>query len=134
MDTFFIKLYILILPVFFGIDLLWLGLIAKGFYAKHLGYIMSPTPNWIAALSFYLLNILGILIFAVLPGFKADSVVKTLLLGAFYGLCTYATYDLTNLATLKNWPIEVTIVDLFWGVFLSTVVSWAGFYIARSIH
>lgn len=131
---FFIKLYILILPVFFGIDLVWLGLIAKGFYAKHLGYIMSPTPNWIAALSFYLLNILGILIFAVLPGFKADSVVKTLLLGAFYGLCTYATYDLTNLATLKNWPIVVTVVDLFWGVFISTVVSLAGFYIARSIH
>ena len=94
---------------------------------------MSPTPNWYAALLFYLLNILGILVFAILPGYNADYVGKALLLGAFYGLCTYATYDLTNLATLKDWPIIVTIVDLLWGVFISSVVSVAGFYIARAI-
>ncbi len=134
MQVFFIKLYILTLAVFFGIDLVWLGLVAKNFYAKHLGYIMSTSPNWTAALIFYLLHIVGMLVFAVLPGYKSDSVMKTILLGALYGLCTYATYDLTNLATLKQWPIIVTIVDLMWGVLLSSIVSTAGYYIARAVH
>lgn len=134
MDIFFVKLYVLILPVFFCIDLLWLGLVAKNFYAKHLGYIMNPSPNWSAALLFYLLNILGIMVFSILPGYKENTVSKTLLLGAFYGLCTYATYDLTNLATLNKWPIIVTVVDIIWGVCLSSIVAVAGFFIARAIR
>ena len=134
MDLFFVKLYLFLLPFFLGIDLLWLGLIAKNFYAKYIGFILSPTPNLYAALVFYLLYIGGIIVFAVLPGFREDSLFKSLMLGAFFGLCTYATYDLTNLATLKNWPTIVTVIDLLWGVFLSSVVSIAGFYIARAIR
>lgn len=122
-NWFYIKLYLATLIAFFIIDMLWLGLVARNFYSKHLGYIMSSTPNWAAAIIFYLLFIAGILVFAVMPGLQAESLGKTLLLGALFGLCTYATYDLTNLATLKDWPLIVTIVDLIWGTTLSTLVS-----------
>jgi uncharacterized membrane protein len=106
------------------LDAVWLGLIAPAFYRKHIGFIMADKTNWWAAIAFYLIFIAGVTIFVVYPGWKnIDSLVKIGLLGAVFGLVTYATYDLTNQATLKNWPQIVTIVDLIWGTLLTSVVS-----------
>ena len=128
---YYLKLYFASLAVFFAVDMLWLGLVASSFYKKHLGYLMAPTINWYAAIIFYLLFILGILVFVVLPGIKENSLPNTILRAAFFGLITYATYDLTNLATVKDWPLTVTLVDLVWGMVLSTIVSVSGFYVAK---
>ena len=129
--AYYLKLYTAILVAFFAIDMLWLGLVARTFYRKHLGYIMAPSPNWLAAIIFYLLFLVGLLIFVVQPGLEAGSLTTTLLRGALYGLITYATYDLTNQATIKDWPVVVTVVDMFWGVFLSVAVSTIGFFAGR---
>ena len=126
--TYYIKLYIAVLVAFFAIDMLWLGLLARTFYRKHLGYIMAPSPNWPAAIIFYLLFLVGLLVFVVHPGLESGSLKTTLLRAALYGLITYATYDLTNQATLKDWPVVVTVVDMAWGVFLSVAVSTIGFF------
>lgn len=128
---FYLKLYALTVPVFFIIDLIWLGVVARGFYQKNLKYILSPNVNWTAAIIFYLMYIAGILIFAVLPGVAKDSVRHAALWGALFGFFTYATYDLTNLALLKDWPLNIVVVDILWGVVLCTVVSTLSFYIAR---
>ena len=129
--SFYLKLYALTVPVFFIIDLIWLGVVAKGFYQKNLKYILSPNVNWTAAIIFYLMYIAGILIFAVLPGVAKDSLRHTALWGALFGFFTYATYDLTNLALLKDWPLNIVVVDILWGVVLCTVVATLSFYIAR---
>jgi uncharacterized membrane protein len=128
---FYLKLYALTVPVFFIIDLIWLGVVARGFYQKNLKYILSPNVNWTAAIIFYLMYIAGILIFAVLPGVAKDSVRHAALWGALFGFFTYATYDLTNLALLKDWPLNIVVVDILWGVVLCTVVSTLSFYVAR---
>jgi uncharacterized membrane protein len=96
-----------------------------------LGFLLSDQPNWWAAISFYLLFVVGLLVFAVLPGLQAGSLRRALLLGGFFGLVTYATYDLTNLATVKNWPWLVTLVDMAWGVVLATSVSGIGYLAGR---
>ena len=124
-----LKLYIAMLAVFFAIDMLWLGMVARGFYRKHLGYLMAPATNWTAAVIFYFLFVFGILFFVVLPGMESGSLKVTLLRAALYGLITYATNDLTNLATLKDWPVLLTIVDITWGVVLSVLVSLAGYFL-----
>lgn len=128
---FYLKLYLATLAAFFVIDMLWLGLIARSLYRKYLGFLLSPQPNWVAAILFYLLFVAGLLVFAVVPGLQAGSLQRTLLLGAFFGLLTYATYDLTNLATLKDWPVAITVIDMIWGTLLATLVSAAGFFAGR---
>lgn len=129
----YFKLYILTFLSFLAVDGVWLGLVAKNFYAKHLGFLMSPTPNLLAAFLFYLLNIVGLMILVVVPALRENNLAKALWLGALYGLCTYATYDLTNLATIKNWPLLVTVVDLLWGITITTFTAWAGFVIGRKL-
>ena len=127
MIIYYLKLYLSTLVVFFLIDMLWLGLVARGFYRRYLGFLLSPKPNWAAAIVFYLLFVAGLLFFAVGPALRADSLSRALLSGALYGLLTYATYDLTNLATIKDWPLAITVVDMVWGVILATSVACAGF-------
>jgi len=129
----FIKLYLITLPIFFGIDIVWLTLIAKNFYNKHLDYLMTPNVNWGAALLFYLLFIGGLVVFVISPALEKNSWTQALFLGILFGLMTYATYDLTNLATVKNWPLLVTVVDLLWGMTVSASVSVASFFIAKKI-
>lgn len=129
----YFKLYGIGFTVFLGIDAVWLGLIAKQFYGKYLGHLLSSTPNFIAAGIFYLIFIAGVLVFAVVPGLTQGSVSKAVLLGALFGFVTYGTYDLTNLATLKNWPLIVTLVDLVWGTLLSASVAGLTAYIAQKI-
>lgn len=127
----FAKLYALTLPLFFAIDMIWLGFVARGFYSKQLGHLMTPQINWAAALIFYLLFIAGLVFFVISPALKAESWQYAVGVGMLFGLMTYATYDLTNLATLKDWPILVTVVDLIWGMTLSATVSLAAFAAAR---
>jgi uncharacterized membrane protein len=121
------------LPVFFIIDMIWLGLIARRFYGKHLGFLMRPQVNWIAAILFYLIFIAGILIFVVMPAKADGSAVKAVWLGLVFGLVTYATYDLTNLATIKQWPLVVTVVDLIWGMVLSASVGFLTYVISKAL-
>jgi len=128
-----IKLYFVTLLAFFAIDMVWLGLVARSFYYEQLGFLLNPNTNWVAAMIFYLLFILGILVFVVLPGLKEDSLKATILRAALFGLVTYATYDLTNLATVKDWPLLITIVDLAWGTVLTIAVSIVGFLAGRRL-
>ena len=127
----FIKLFFVAFLVFLVIDLIWLGLIAKKLYRKYLGFIMSEKVNWIAAIVFYVIFIAGIVLFVLAPAISSDSLKHALLYGALFGFVTYSTYDLTNLATLKNWPIRITIIDLIWGTFLAASVSVITFIIVR---
>ena len=128
---FYIQLYLLTIPVFFVIDLLWLGVIARGFYRTNLAHLLSPSVNWPAAFAFYLIYIAGILYFAVAPALAAASLWPALLNGALFGLFTYLTYELTNMATLPEWPLKVVIVDTLWGVALCTSVAAGSFMIGR---
>lgn len=128
---FYIKLYIFSLVTFFAIDMVWLGVVARGFYRKHLGYILAEDPNWAAAILFYLLFVAGVQVFVVLPALDSGSIAGMLVRAAFFGLITYATYDLTNLATVDRWPLIVTVVDMIWGVVISTAVSCAGYFAGK---
>lgn len=127
----YIYLYALTVPVFFLIDMLWLGLVANKFYQSQLGHLLGPV-NWTAAIVFYLMYIVGILIFAIVPALDAQSLSKALLFGALFGFFTYATYDFTNLATLKDWPLMVVIVDVLWGTVLSGSVATVGFLLGKA--
>jgi uncharacterized membrane protein len=129
----YFKLYLVSLAAFFAIDLLWLGLVARSFYQQYLGFLMAPNPNWSVAILFYLLFVVGLLVFVVLPGLEANDLKTTLYRAALFGLITYATYDLTNLATLKDWPALLSIVDMFWGTVLSVLVSYISFMAGKRL-
>ncbi len=126
-------LYFITLAVFFLIDMVWLGVVAKGFYRRHLGSMLRPDVNWVAAILFYLLFIVGLLVFAVKPALAGGEPLKALFWGALLGLISYATYDLSNLATLKDWPLVVTVVDLIWGSVLGGAVSYVATVFGRRI-
>jgi len=128
-----VKLYLIALPVFFAVDMLWLGLVAKGFYRDQIGSLMRSPVNWAAAVVFYLLFILGLVVFVIGPAVEKGSWSQALLLGVLFGLITYATYDLTNLATLREWPVLLTVVDLAWGMVLAGTVSIVTYGIAARI-
>lgn len=126
--------YFLTAVVFFAVDMVWLGFLAKDLYRKYLGGFLSDQVNWAAAVIFYLLFIVGIFIFVILPAVEKNSLLKAIGLGAFFGLITYATYDLTNLATLKNWPLPIVFIDMAWGAVLTALVSAAGYSIVKWLN
>lgn len=128
----FFYLYLITVPIFLVIDLVWLGFVAKDFYQVKLANFLGPV-NWTAAIIFYLLFIVGIIIFAVAPALDAQSLVTAIIYGALFGFFTYATYDLTNLATLKDWPIKVVVVDIIWGMVLSGSVATASYLVGKSL-
>lgn len=123
--------YLLTTVVFFIIDMTWLGFIAKGIYARYLGGFLSDQINWTAAIVFYLLFIVGIFLFVIFPALEKQSWQHALLYGALFGFFTYATYDLTNLATLKGWPLNIVFIDIVWGMILTGSVSVSGYFIAN---
>lgn len=127
----YLKLYGLTTVVFFAVDLLWLGIVAQGFYARHLGSLLGDHPIWPAALLFYALYIAGILVFAVLPALATGEIKRAIGLGAFLGLVAYATFDLTCLALFRDFPPIVVVVDLIWGTVLTASVAGAGFGLGR---
>ncbi len=126
-----LKLYGATAVVFFAIDLVWLGVVAQGFYQRHLGHLLRADILWGPALLFYTLYIAGVLVFAVLPGLDARSLTRTLALGAFLGLVAYATFDLTSMALLRDFPLVVVVVDLVWGMVLTASVAAAAYGIGR---
>jgi len=127
----FIKLYLTALSIFLAIDMVWLGLIAKNFYSNQIGFLMKTNVNYAAAIIFYLLFVAGVVIFIVMPAIEKNSWFHALLFGALFGLISYGTYDLTNLATIKDWPLLVTIIDLIWGAFIASSVSVLTYFIAN---
>lgn len=115
------------------LDGIWLGLVARGFYRQHLGFLMADQVNWGAAVLFYGLYAIGLTVFVTVPSIDAGSVGTALWRGALFGLVAYATYDLTNQATLKGWPVIVTAVDLAWGIILSAAVGAIATYAVMRI-
>ncbi len=113
-----VKLYAIALPTFLVIDLLWLGLVAKTFYQSKLGHLLRADVNWTAAIVFYLLFVLGMVILVVWPAVERQSMARAVFLGALLGIVAYAAYDLTNLATMKGFPVLVAVVDISWGAIL----------------
>lgn len=126
-----IKKFLVTIAVFFTIDIFWLAFVAKKLYQKYLGYIMTDEINSFAAFIFYIIFIVGMIVFVINPALAQESLKVALLLGLFYGFVTYATYDLTNLATLKNWPLTITVIDISWGTFLSGAVSTISYLILK---
>jgi uncharacterized membrane protein len=127
----YIVLYAVALAIFFAMDLTWLGLIAKNLYKDKLGFIMSDKINWAAAIIFYLLFIGGMMYFAIIPGIESGSLVTTLIKGALLGGLCYATYDLTNMATIANWPISIVVIDIVWGMVLTATCSVGTYLVAQ---
>lgn len=127
----FLKLYLISFTVFFVLDLLWLGVIAKDLYKDQIGFLLSPAVRWAPAILFYCLYMAGLVFFAISPALKEAHWVSSLLYGGFFGLICYATYDLTNLATLKGWPMKIVVFDLLWGTFISGTTSLITFWIGK---
>jgi uncharacterized membrane protein len=124
-----IRNYFISLGVFLIIDMVWLAIIAKSLYSKYLGYLMASQVNFLAAFLFYMLFIIGLLVFVINPALSKGSWQSALFMGMFFGLITYATYDLTNLATVKDWPVLITVIDLVWGSFVSGLTAFISYWI-----
>lgn len=128
-----IKTYSITFLAFIIFDAIWLGFIAKKLYSSKLGYIMKTNVNWLAAVIFYLIFIAGLVFFVINPSLEKESLAYAVKAGLFFGFVTYATYDLTNLATLKRWPISITIIDMLWGSTLGLLTSTASYLINNAI-
>ena len=126
-----LKAYVAILFIFCTIDFFWVGIIAKQWYNKELGDLLVDSIRWLPVIGFYLLYAAAILVFAVIPSIKLGSWQHALFYGAFLGLITYAAYDLTNLATLKNWPVLLALCDLCWGTFVTAITSLILFHLQK---
>lgn len=113
--------------VFFGLDFVWLAYVSPAFYRSRIGDLLLAQPNFTAAGAFYLLYVAGIVYFAVIPALQGGSWTTALVSGAFLGLIAYGTYDMTNLATLKNWSVSVSVVDMLWGTFLTGFSALAAY-------
>lgn len=118
-----LRTYLVAIVTFFALDLLWLGVVAKGFYRTQMGHLLRPDVQWGPALLFYLIFVAALVVFVVQPALEKQSLRHALLYGAFFGLATYAAYDLTNLALAKDFPVIVAVVDLAWGAVLSATVA-----------
>ena len=127
----YILAYIGALVIFCAMDFFWLTILAKKIYQTHMGMLMLAEPNLIPAAIFYILYLLGLLVFSIIPALRSQSFIMALSLGAFLGLIAYASYDLTNLATLRGWSIRLTVIDISWGIVISSLASLAGFMTAR---
>jgi uncharacterized membrane protein len=118
---------------FLVLDIIWLGFVAKNLYQREIGHLLLEDFNMVAAFAFYLMFIAGVVIFAIAPALQGGSWKTALLFGALFGFFTYATYDLTNLATLKGWSMTMTVVDIAWGAALTSVSAVIGYTATRSL-
>jgi uncharacterized membrane protein len=126
----FLKLYAIALSAFLVIDFIWLKFIARSFYRAQLGHLLRSEVNWGAAIAFYLLFVVGIVVLVVGPAIERRSLKQALLLGALLGLVAYAAYDFTNLAVLEGFPLTVALVDVAWGAVLCASVSGITYLVA----
>lgn len=129
----YFAIYMASLVTFLIIDGLWLGIVARSFYVQQIGHLLRPSPDFGVAGAFYLLYVVGVVVFAVLPALAQQSWVTALVLGALLGFIAYGTYDLTNLATLAGWPVLVSVVDMIWGAVLTATVALAGYMAGRML-
>lgn len=127
----YVAAYLSTAVIFLAIDFIWLKFVAQSFYRSRLDHLLMEDFNITAATGFYLVYVVGIIIFAVSPALQSGTVRTALLYGAMFGFFAYATYDMTNLATLKDWPISVVIVDIMWGSALTGTAASIGYLIAR---
>lgn len=118
----FLKLYLLSFASLLAIDSLWLVKIAPKLYKSNIGHLMAANPNLIAAGLFYLIYIVGLVVFVVQPAVHAKSVMDAVTRGALFGLVAYSTFDLTANAVFKDWPAKITVIDMLWGTILSAGV------------
>jgi uncharacterized membrane protein len=128
----FVYTYVVTLVIFALFDFVWLRVLARNLYRSYIGHLMGPV-RWGGVFAFYLLFLLGLTFFAVNPAVTAANAWYALILGALFGFFTYATYDLTNYATLKHWPLPLTIIDIVWGVLVCAVSSWLAFLIVSAL-
>ncbi|TYC55826.1 DUF2177 family protein [Rhodobacterales bacterium] len=125
--------YVITVTAFLGADYIWLAHVSRGFYADRIGHLMMDKPNLGAAAGFYAVYVIGILVFAVVPALKSGSLGTAIVYGALFGFFTYATYDMTNFATLKNWPVTVVVVDVLWGTVLTAFSAAVGMTLTRLV-
>ena len=130
-STPYFKAWLCTFTVMLAIDALWLGVVARDLYQQEMGSLMATQPRWASAAAFYLAYPVGLVIFAVRPALAARSVGRAVVLGGLFGLFAYGTYDLTNLAVLRDWPLRLTFIDLAWGTFASAVSAGAGMALTR---
>ena len=123
--------YLSTASVFLIIDALWLGIVAKNFYAEQLGDLMANDIKFGIAAIFYLIYVIGIIIFAVNPALQNGSWTHAAIYGALFGFFAYATYDFTNMATIQDWPIKMSLVDLAWGTFITGTSATLGYFITN---
>ena len=123
--------YFFTAATFLSLDLIWLGFVAKDFYFNRIGDLLAQPFNIPAAVIFYLLYIVGIMIFAMHPALSAGSWRTALILGGLFGFFCYATYDMTNLATLKDWSVSLVIVDIIWGTLLTASATTVGYLLTK---
>ena len=127
------KIYGMTFLIFLVLDSVWLGLISPDLYKEQIGHLLAPEVNWIAAALFYILFIAGLVFFAVKPAIQQDSWKTAVKNGAFFGLVCYATYDLTNQATISDWPLMITVIDLMWGTFICGISSLVSFSLSGNL-
>lgn len=125
--------YLVAAAAFCLVDFLWLGTIAKGLYGRHLGDLLAPKPNVAAAVVFYAIFVAGLVFFVIHPAMEAGSWQRAVFAGAFFGLVTYATWDLTNLAVLRGFPSSIVPIDMAWGTFLAASVSAATYALCTAL-
>ncbi|MEG1461732.1 DUF2177 family protein [Anaerorhabdus sp.] len=118
------------LLIFIVIDGIWLFLM-RNFYSKQLGELMTTNVKWLSALIFYVLFVIALYYFVINPALISGDIKVLVISAVLFGLVTYGTYDLTNYATLNNWPLTITIIDLCWGLFVSTAVALISFFILK---
>jgi uncharacterized membrane protein len=124
--------YLVALAVLALLDALWLGVVSRDFYKARLGQLLLDRPLWSIAIAFYLIHAVGIAVFAVPPAVAAGTWPAAVLYGGLFGFCVYAAYDITNLATLRGWPMAVSLVDLAWGAVVTAAATLVAFLVVRS--
>ncbi len=127
-------LYLLVLVLYILFDQLWINLIAKGFIHRQIGFLLAESPNLSAGIFFYLIFAAGLLYFCVWPALNSQSWSLSLINGAFFGLVTYATYELVNKALLDKWPSTLVAVDILYGIFAGAAVSWLAYKIGSMLN
>lgn len=117
--------------IFLVVDIIWLSIMVKHFYRPNLGLLLTDKPVMWAAVSFYLIYVLGLSVIILQPALNNDSVSQAFWTGIVFGVVAYGTYNLTNMATINNWSAKVVLVDIVWGGFLTGFSSSIGIFLAK---
>lgn len=129
----YLTVFIIAFIIFLGVDFIWLGFVAKRLYEQKLGHLMKKDVNFFTAFIFYIIFIIALSVFVIVPGIESGSLLKVILLGALFGLASYATYDLTNYSTIEGFPLSIVMIDLMWGTFLGTITATLTYLIYQGV-